>query len=766
MTEKTQQELLEKQDGISEEEKQEIHSHIEKIALENRIKAAPGLFSLKGTASGILFPLLINGAAVLIVGAVIVFLMNIYRQDELRVKAAGVAYVSLEGRLIRELQQESQSFLAENQRKISSAEQKLANVEQQLKELRNRMETEIAGKEEEYSEALREDIENERSRLRGQGYSPEKVTELVSRYESNQRRFYREQLESYSNRITENQSDLLAELATEQAELKQQLTELKTERETILADYETREDTLRQEFAADTKVMENKTAAPSAELEKARQELAVLNKEKQTEDTIRNIVIGQFNLIRQALTTGNIDDGLDKIGSLRDYLLQPAVASVTAISNRREVDLFILNTLESMIQEQQEQQTDPDTLMEQLELFTELRMLLEQANEAFDTGDFVTGETFFRKAITRIPEMAAAHDFIVEQQRSDTREETRHIVEGEWDAEKERERSAFDAAVSKAAASLSAGDYTGAVAYYTEALEYPQATDPDMVVTSLIRAGYNLNEYLIQDDPRPSLRTAAESAGIDLDRDRAAFDSKIRKAVRNREKELAVKIASLEEELSSLQSRYKTEIKELKIAAERNTEQDKASDPEPREEPGETAEEVRKELEVKFTEEKEELTGEISSQLKKIQDLEEKIGTYRHEIDQLKGEVTRLSLFEELTERTSDAFREYRKAEAEARAGGSADALLKAKFVLDEFLRSGPIQKVMPDIDKDIRTYDQAFEEAGREGAILDTTELVSRLLELETREQKVSYMTEQLEDAESPEMGEFINVLRNLLVQ
>jgi hypothetical protein len=152
------------------------------------------------------------------------------------------------------------------------------------------METDITGKEEEYAEALKGDIEAERLRLGGQGYSPEKVTELVSRYKSNMERFYRDQLDSYSRRIRENQSVLLEELETEQAELRKQIAELKTERESILADYESREDTLRQEFAADTKVMEGSSDGSSPELEQARKELAELNRAKDTEGTIRNII--------------------------------------------------------------------------------------------------------------------------------------------------------------------------------------------------------------------------------------------------------------------------------------------------------------------------------------------------------------------------------------------------------------------------------------------------------------------------------------------
>jgi hypothetical protein len=154
--------LLQEDREVSPEERARILKQIERVVAEGRIPVTSEAFSLRSRKSGILFPVLINLAAAVLVVAGILGLSYYFRtQRQTRALSHGT-FQSAEGRLLETYQKQSESLLRAKEEQISLARERLRGVESTFA-------ARLQAKEQELRQSMDAELAAERERLKAQG---------------------------------------------------------------------------------------------------------------------------------------------------------------------------------------------------------------------------------------------------------------------------------------------------------------------------------------------------------------------------------------------------------------------------------------------------------------------------------------------------------------------------------------------------------------------------------------------------------------------
>ena len=370
--------------GFTEQERQEIQASIDQITEESRVAPSDDAFELEDTPRGITLPITVFGAVIVVVGASLLWMSRSFLQDELTIQSAAGEYTSIEGRLIRELREESREEIGEKEAEIEAIRLQLGVLEDEQTTLAVTFDDRIAEYEARIRRELEREIAAERSRLIAQGIGNEEIERLMDAFEAEREAFYRRQLELFRGELEAEQDALQANINALRVQYRGQIQDLETERDTLLVQSRQREDALRAQLEARTRAAED-TGATAAEIEAARSELAELARAAEEQRAVETQIVGQFERIRGALAQNDTAAALDQVAALSDFLNTERVIAVESVAARRESDLFVLAQLRRMIEarieaevQSRRQQEEDLTLLEELAVLDRLRGLAQQ----------------------------------------------------------------------------------------------------------------------------------------------------------------------------------------------------------------------------------------------------------------------------------------------------------------------------------------------------------------------------------------------------
>jgi chromosome segregation ATPase len=285
---------------FSDEERREISSRIE--AASARDAAPPPGPPARGEASKKgLFPLLVNAAAILFLGAGLFLLFSFRRSDQAELRESGAELGITERALIQEIRKEVNLQLTEKEAAIDAMENRIAEVDDELSRL-------------ESLEALTDE-------------QRETVGVL------------REQQEGYRGdlaRLETERSQILAEARRREAEARQREERLHAqlaEQEGVLA-----------VTIADS--VSNRT-----EIEAARTELAKLSAEEEKAALIEKQLSGYYTAVSKQIQDGRYKEAAGTLAALKEFLATPSFQPFTIIGSRRESDTAALNALSALVAE-------------------------------------------------------------------------------------------------------------------------------------------------------------------------------------------------------------------------------------------------------------------------------------------------------------------------------------------------------------------------------------------------------------------------------
>jgi chromosome segregation ATPase len=275
--------------GISETEQKDILAGIEK-AVRRDHHALSEIPRVRAKKKGILFPLLVNAAALAILGAGLVVVLMFRDAEETQDTGAAALYNSAERVLIREIRRDTALELESKEQEINSILAQLAGVDGELQEL----------------------------------------------YSSNQE-------------LTVEQRAIESNLQHLQEEYRSSLGSLQDERSRILESSRVREASLRAQFDERAGELAAQAEQSREDLSRAREELERLSSDQERGAVIEAHLSAMYLSAAATINGGRLREAAATLDSMRNFINTPSFQGIHSVQPRRTFYLSSITTLEGLI---------------------------------------------------------------------------------------------------------------------------------------------------------------------------------------------------------------------------------------------------------------------------------------------------------------------------------------------------------------------------------------------------------------------------------
>jgi DNA repair exonuclease SbcCD ATPase subunit len=472
---------LDENSGISKEDQQDILTQIEKIATESRMQVSPEVFHIKPLKKGVLFPIIINLAAVLVLAVGIFTLYLLFRRGEEIILEEKVLITSTEGKLLEELKRESDNKLREKNSEIEDIQNRLSAIDKERQDLQANMDSKIQERESALRKTLEDALAAEKQRLKDQGLSEEDINAKIADLENKKQQEFDENLEAFKKETEAERLKAENNLKIMQDEYSQSLNRINTEKDSIQKESLAREAELKSRI-------EEKEKALESEKTKAEAHLALLEEQALKTELVDTQLIGFYNTVKGNIKNENFEDALENLSSLRSYLDEESVISLPGIANRREVEFFVIDSLNKLIKsEMKKEEIDTSSLIEAANQITAVKDKVKEADKQLALGETVKAENLYQEALSMIPEVEKSYLYFT----------------GRKQVSEDKRRDLLDDYLSRTEASFNKKDYAGTVENFTRALGYlPREPDDIQALVDKVRlSGIALdNQRLLRED--------------------------------------------------------------------------------------------------------------------------------------------------------------------------------------------------------------------------------------------------------------------------
>ena len=457
---------------VSPDDREKILSQINEIVDKNRIVIKHDTFDFRPKKKGGVLPSLLNLAALIIIAGGAYWLFNYFDRSEASIVTSRAGIQSAEGKLLAALKEESEQRLSEKEKAIADIEQRLKQMNSERERLEANVAAQIREREIELEASMMRELEAERQRLRSEGMSETDIEGRLRSFEAAQQAQFEERLNAVraeAQKEIEDQRETLNRFA---AEYREALDTAESEKSALQAEMTEQEATLLAQF-------QEKEAVLESERMDALQRLASIRAGQEREQLVLDQILSFYGAVQSRLSAGDLDGALAGLNELEAYLNQSEVISLEAVGKRRQVELFLIGSLKSLIAEQRKA-ASPDTqsLISSAQMLAAAAGLIEQGNERYLNADYTRAKELYIAALTGIPAVSTGYRRLREIEEDEANEQSARI----------------GAITERADAAYLSGDYRQAVTLYGEALDLmsPLAGAGERVAGQITRAGFEL----------------------------------------------------------------------------------------------------------------------------------------------------------------------------------------------------------------------------------------------------------------------------------
>jgi len=752
--------------GIDAEDRREITAQIDEISRKNRISITPERLAITPLKKGFLFPLLVNLIAIGCTAGALWGLSVLFSQKEAQYSSSAGTLNSAEGKLIQELKKDAESRISEKDKQISDFQSRLAAMEQEQTKLQASFEQRLAAKESELKAQLQKELEQEKARLIALGLSDLVIQERLKKFEQEKMAAIQKEIDSYKTALAAERAASEANYDKLRKEYQNSIASLNDERKKIQEESQRREEQLRSSMEAKTQELAAQAQQASAGLAQAKAELAKMEEQRKNTAAAEDRIVGLYLAVRSALQENRYEDAVTNAAALRSYLLDPSLASLTGLQNRRPADLFAADVFSQLARTQLEQaKTDNTLLLSQAELVAAVRDLTAQAQTALKAGQNERAADLYNQALAKIPEILSAHNYFIDQRDQQTAQKQAQALR----------------ALDRGKAAFTAKDYGASAAAYTEAALLLGLSDNDAkaLVDGIANLGYQRgNGEKRSSDTRAAqglmtrakremdnkrwkeataLYTQILSSYPDADQTNDAATG-INQALtllsqdsQNQIQERDAKIQDLNAKIEQLSADLQNASNQKTLATSRITdlEQKNAQLEKLLEEARQNTMAAAKNTDAGNTE-------------KPANGTDERVATLTQDLAKLREENARLSGAAKKYDTLLVSYAQYQQAENSALAKSGASALVEARSQLDSFLTAPETRQAFPDLRERIARYERDFVAAGQKESIYNAMTIADNALRLKDQTSRTQYfqdLTNRYRD--DKDMIAFIETLR-----
>ena len=389
-------------EGFSEEEQLEIRQQIDQISGQNRISVTEELFKINPAKKGGTLPLIINIIGLLAIAASFFLTNRYFQQKEQSMAMAESSYESTEGSVIGELKRQAEEKLNKKQEEITQIQNELSKLDKESASLKENMVSQIKSKEQELRLEMEAALATERERLQSKNISTADLEKQLKEFQTNKESTMQADIEAFKNKSTAALKAKEEELAKAKQIANDILEKANKDKAAIEADTQKREAELTAQFNAEKEALTKETS-------EATQQLKKLSELQKNEQLVQDQITGSYNNVIASLNEGKYNEAQIGIDNIRKLLDDPNIINLPAISKRKNVELFFLDTLEKEIKQSRARTTtDFSTMTRTAEILIAARKSAELGATAAAEGNQYDAKRYYNEALSSLPQISRA----------------------------------------------------------------------------------------------------------------------------------------------------------------------------------------------------------------------------------------------------------------------------------------------------------------------------------------------------------------------
>ena len=766
--------------GISQEEQKDVLQEIDKVATRNRIAVSPEVFAVRAAKKGILFPVLVNLVAVVLLVTGLAAFYVFFQRGETQLARTQTGTITAEGKLIETFKKESEAKLLEKNQQISQIQGRLQEIDKQRQDLQSTMDARVRDRANQLKAAMAAELEAEKARFQKQGLSEQDINRRLAAIEAQKSAETDKQLAAFRAQAEAEKRKADENLKTLQAEFSASLAAANQERQQVLDESKKREAELQAQLAQ--KTQEAATAQASSA-----QALAALQSQKQQEDLASAQLVGLYSVVKADITAKDFAKAMTGLQAIRDYVNSVDVAVLPSMQQRRDMDLFIVDSLTSYVQAQlSPANADTSSLIAAAGQISDVRAAVAQADAQARAGNIAEAETLYQKALSVIPEISRSYGYFTAKIR---------------DAEAARQQ-VVQAGLARAEAAFDAGNFPDMLAAYKDALGYlPESSARlDKTLSNILTAGAvqgkrsqaeqakaaapilaQADAALTQGRPADAISRyltvlqrypqspQAETAARGISNASAALGDRADARLSAQQKALSARVDTLQKQVAD----RGTEITGIKASIMGLLHM-----------PGDPASTdttvVMDAMNRKFGDlaAAQGASGDLASRLSRAEDnaaaLQKKIDALGAENQKLKAVADKASAqaadadaaaLRSRLAALAGSYQAYASREDPILAREGDQGLVDAKPFRDSFLSSKAVEEAFPGLDVRVERYDQGFLSAGRTNAIQEVLDVIIEMSKQASPDARAGFLAGQLKVyAKDKDMTALLQALQKLM--
>ncbi|MBN2656539.1 MAG: hypothetical protein JXR86_05720 [Spirochaetales bacterium] len=426
-------------ESIPESERQQISQELEKAVSRNKLEISEETFSFEPEKSDVRLPLIINTAVIILtIGLSLFFLYYFNRAQTVMVRETATVSTA-EGRLIQAIREESEERLGEKNREIQAITDSLNEIRSRQEALARDYDERAARLEAGLRQQMEQALEEERGRLREEGLSEGEIDRALEALEKEQERDFsrelaqlREELETERSgkeeelkQLISGHEESLAAANSVKEQLRKELTNRSAENETLKNELEKLQDRQERENLAISSILVRYTRIndlignrryDSAIAELDNLEAFINSDDLQDYQAVqfrKNTDMILISSLKRLVERENAPAAepenepsppTDETARIAEELagkLEEQKAENEKLREDRDTMAITLSELN----EQLEQEKEPEPPSESERLLREVSKIVESGNELYNSGDMESARENYLKALSQIPSL-------------------------------------------------------------------------------------------------------------------------------------------------------------------------------------------------------------------------------------------------------------------------------------------------------------------------------------------------------------------------
>jgi hypothetical protein len=705
--------------GISRADQQDILQEIEKVATKNRMAVTPEEFAVKAAKKGILFPVLVNVVAVfLLVGGLSAFYV-FFQRGETRLAQEQTGTITAEGKLIETFKKESEAKLLQKNQQIDQIQARLEEIDKQRQDLQANMDARVRDKENQLKTAMAAELESEKARLQKQGLSEGDIARRLSALEAQRTAESDAQLAAFRAQAEADRKKADENLKSLQAEFNASLAAANQERLQVLEESKKREAELQAQLA-------QKTQEAASAQESSAKALAALQSQRQQEDLAAAQLVGLYSVVKDDIAAKDFAKAIAGLQAVRDYVNSADVAVLPSMQQRRDVDLFVVDSLTSYVQAQlSPARADTSSLVAAAGQISEIRSDVTQADAQARAGNIAEAEALYQKALSVIPEISRSYDYFTAKTR---------------DAEAAR-RQVLEAGLTRADAAFDAGNFPQMLAAYRDSLGYlPESSRRlDKALSNILAAGSEQGKAQTQAAQAKAAAPILAQGDASLAQGRPAdaisrYLTVLQRYPQSPQADSAVKGIANATTVLGERADARLAAREKALSAQVDALQKQVSDLTAAQGASGDAGLLQKKVDALDAENRN-LRAQADKAAAHAAARAQSTGVSTQEAAALRARLAALA----------SGYQAYTSREDPILVRQGDQGLVDAKPYRDEFLSSKAVEEAFPGLYERIERYDLGFLTAGRTNAIHEVLDIVIEMSKQTTPDAKASFLSGQV---------------------